>query len=507
MRDRYFKAVIPGGVTPDEPWTRNPDWLPLDDVQPGDNKFSGLWAVYEDIPSTHFLSYQIGGAAVSEVDYGDGNTQTTSNLIIYEHQYDYATLAGPILVDPELGNYKMVVVNAQLTSVTSGLIFDRHGTQGYTANPLGWLDIIVNCQSMTTFNISSQRRSQYLERLRIVENSIIGHNSIFQFLSRLRILDLGLTETSNTSNFQSLFTYTNSNFTSSNNEPFSIINNVATNMVSTFNQAIGIKKIGTISSTSVTSISAIFTNDSSLEEIDKVLTPNVLNTANAFNECRNLKIINEIEVSGSTTASGMFSGCMNLTKIGDNNYLYLPDCTVGVNMFNTASSLKNITLHMPSLESMGTMFLRAASIEEITFEVPINNIANLVSTFQQCYELRKIDLSGSTIIGSIANAFNLSFNLQEVILGDCTNVNNTNGVFAGTLSLQKVRIPNIRLGFSLVNTAIEAPEMVVVFNDLADLIALGLPTQTIVITGTPAAVNLSLSERAIATDKGWTITG
>lgn len=65
----------------------------------------------------------------------------------------------------------------------------------------------------------------------------------------------------------------------------------------------------------------------------------------------------------------------------------------------------------------------------------------------------------------------------------------------------------MRIGLAINSTAIEAPEMVTVFNDLADLITLGLPSANINITGTPAAVNLTTAERNIALNKGWTITG
>lgn len=505
MRDRYFKAVIPGGVTPDEPWTRNPDWLPLDDVQPGDNKFSGLWAVYEDIPSTHWFNYQIGGGVVSLVDYGDGNTQTASNLVQYQHFYDYTTLPGPILVDPEFGNYKMVVINAQLTNVTTGLLFDRHGTQGYTSNQTGWLDVIMDCSSMTTLNISSQRRSIFLERLRILNNNLTNPNSIFTYLLRLRVFDWDI-DGVNVGNFQSLFQQSLSDFRNSNNEGISLINNTTTQFAATFASAIGIKKIGTISSTSTNNLVSTFASAVSLEEVDKIIVPNVTSTSSAFNNCTNLKRINEIDVEDTLNTSSMFQTCINLEKIGENNDLFIPNSTTGVNMFLDNRSLKKLRMSITNISNMTSMFARCYYLEEIEFYgKPINT--SLSSAFSDCRSLKKIDLSGTSVTGLANSGFVNCWVVEDILLGDCSGITNTSSMFANCIMLRRLRVPNIRLSFVINNTAIEAPEMVVVFNDLADLIALGLPTRTITITGTPAAVNLTPAERAIATDKGWTITG
>lgn len=487
-------------------WERPNDWLPLDNVQPGDNKFSGLWAVYEDIPSTHWFYYQIGGGVVSEVNYGDGTTQTASNLVLYSKFYDYSSLPGPVLIDEDWGNYKMVVINVDFSSVTTGILFDRRSTFGYAYKPTGWLDVVMDCPTMTTLTISSQRRSIFMERLRILNNNLTNPNSIFQYLLRLRIFDWDI-DGVNVGNFQSLFANSKMDFRNSSNEPISLINNTTSQFAATFSGSLGIKKIGTISSTSTNNLVSTFTTCVNLEEVDKILTPNVTNTSALFNNCPKLKSINEIDIEGTQNTASMFTTCNSLEKIGVDNDLYLPNTTVTVNMFLDNRALKNIKIYAPNIGNMTSMFSRCYFIEEIDFYGQPTNITTMTSTFSDCRNLKKMDLSGSTVSGLANSAFVNCFTIDEIILGDCSGITNTSSMFANCFMLRKLRVPEMRISFIINNTAIEAPEMVVVFNDLADLITLGLPAANINISSTPASSNLTPAERDIALNKGWTITG
>jgi hypothetical protein len=508
VNNKYFN-VKSAGVTPSDPaWVRNPNWLPLDDVQPGDNKFSGLWAVYEDVPSTHWFDYQLAGAGPGTVDYGDGNVQVTGNLINYQHYYDYTILPGPILNDPILGNYKMVVININFTSNTTGAFLDRNGTpaQGYAIKNTGWLDVIMDCSTMTTLNISTQKRSMFLERLRILNNNITNPNAIFQYLYRLRVFDWNI-EGVNVGNFQSTFQQSLGDIRNSSNEGISLINNTTSQFSATFASSFGIKKIGTISSTSANNLVSTFSTMVSLIEVDKVLLPNVTSTSAAFNNCPRLERINEIDVQGSTNTTSMFTSCLSLSKIGDDNDLYLPNSTAANNMFLDNFKLKHIKIYIPNLLNASGMFNRCYYIENIDFYGQPINITTMTSMFGDCRSLKKINLSGTTITGLANSTFSNCNVIEEIILGDCSAITNTGSMFANCWMLEKLRVPGIRISFVINGTSIEAPEMVTVFNDLADLIALGLPSQNINIQSTPASVQLTVGERAIALDKGWTITG
>ena len=490
----------------DEPWVRNPDWLALDNIQPGDNKFSGLWAVYEDIPSTHWFYYQIGGSIASEVDYGDGTTQTASNLVLYSKFYDYSLLPGPVLVDEDWGNYKMVVINIQFATTTTGILCDRQSTFGYASKPTGWLDVVMDCPTMTTLNISSQRRSTFMERLRILNNNLTNPNSIFQYLLKLRVFDWDI-DGVNVGNFQSTFQLTRGDFRTSNNEPISLINNTTTQFASTFASSHNLKKIGTISSTSAGSLSSTLASCVNLEEVDKVIAPNVTNSTSTFNNCPKLKSINEIDISATQNTTALFQACNSLEKIGETNTLNINSATTAANMFLDARTLKKISILGSNLGNVTSMFSRCYEIEEINFINQPTNITAMTSMFSECFSLKKIDLSSSTITGLANSSFVNCILIEEISLGDCSGITNTSSMFANCVMLRRLRVPNIRISFIITSTAIEAPEMVTAFNDLADLVTLGLPSANINISNTPASSNLTPAERYIALNKGWTITG
>jgi hypothetical protein len=507
VNNKYFN-VKSAGVTPSDPvWVRNPDWLPLDDVQVGDNKFSGLWAVYEDVPSTHWFNYSIGGAQPSVVNYGDGNTQTASNLTAYQYQYNYSTLPGPILNDPKLGNYKMVVVNIQMSNVTTGLLISNNGTNGYATKTTGWLDIIFDCNSLTTLTLNT-RSSDLLQRLRILNNNITNLNAVFSGLLSLQVFDWDYSD-NNVSTFQSMFTTSINDLRDGNNQPISLINNTTSNFTTTFNINVALTKIGDIQSTSANNVGSTFIGCYSLEEINSFIVPNATTVTSTFDNCINLKEIKDINISGAIQASTIFQNCNVLTKIGTNNTLYLPNCINLTNSFFNCYELKNISLGLPSANvGVSGMFTRCRQLETVNFYIKPISVGNTSSMFQDCWKLKEVDLSGVTLNNNLTGSmFQNCFNLTDVILGDWYNATNTGSMFASCRSLQRLRIPNIRTSFALTSTAIEAPEMVVVFNDLADLIALGLPVANINIQSTPASVQLTVSERNIALNKGWTITG
>lgn len=436
---------------PSDEWKRNPYWFSLDDVQPGDNKFSGLWGVFEDFPASRHFAYQIGGSTTSLVDYGDGNSQVASNLVLYQHEWDYSALAGPVLVHPELGNYKMVVVNIEFGSTTTGVFLDRAGFLGYTQQPTYWLDIALDCPTMSSFNISAQRFSFFLERMRFYDHIINNPNTVFHNLSSLRVLKLDIPLANN---FQSVFRDSYTDTRDENNQPLSFTANLATHFNAAFANN-NYKKFGVLRGDIATQCNSTFAN------------------------MRFLETVEEID---------------------------MPECNLATSMFSENSALQEVlSLKMPKLVTGNAFHTNNISLKRAVYDLPL--LENAANMFLNCHNLEIIDLSNSNNITQIPVLAQNNFRAREIYLGNCSNVSNTTNAFLNCRSLQILRVPNIRISFVISNTAIEAPEMVIVFNDLADLIALSLPTANINISGTPASISLLTSERDIALNKGWTITG
>jgi hypothetical protein len=446
----YIKAQAPS--TPaTSGWTRNPDWLSLESVQAGDNKLSGLWAVFEDEPSTHWFNYQIGDpTSTSLVSHGDGTPdQVASSNVLYQHQYDYATLSGSVLTDSQYGNYKMVIIN--ITFGDSTIVrLDPAGTNGYTGKNTGWLDVAMDCGTMNTLNISSARDSFYLERLLIYDEIISSAANIFINMPRLRIFDAVL---SSVASFQGAFSWTG-DFRKNDGTPYNLIANSAASMNSTFTNSF-VTHIGTISSTSVTLSNGLFSS-AMIEIIDEINLTGVTNGASFLTSNLALREITTFSMPNAV-GNGMFNGCIALERIG-NNVLNMPGLTNGLNLFNN------------------------------------------------CRRLESMDLSSSSgLTGAITAMFQSCYQIRSIILGDCSNVTGTVSMFSACDNLRVLRMPNLKVSVIVSSTAIEAPEMVDLFNDLFDRTSLA--SANINITNTPASVDLSAAERDIALNKNWTITG
>jgi hypothetical protein len=111
-----------------------------------------------------------------------------------------------------------------------------------------------------------------------------------------------------------------------------------------------------------------------------------------------------------------------------------------------------------------------------TINLPLNEFAQ--GMFTNCYSLKKIpaiDFNFVTSAGYFAK--------------DC-------------YSLEVCDVFNIGCSIEFSNTRLSRDELVKIFGNLKTVVG-----KTITITGSAGAAALSAADRAIATDKGWTISG
>ena len=160
-----YDGVDTINVTSSDAWVRPTGWLPLDTVGTGTQNFSGLFAVYETQKNVCTIQITTG---THLINWGDGTTQSATSGTLYTKVYDYATLSSPILVDEFGYNYKMAVVNIPMTSATI-MYIDRNTTATLINNgrSLNWLDVAVDCSTLTTFVVSNQGVANKLQRLLI----------------------------------------------------------------------------------------------------------------------------------------------------------------------------------------------------------------------------------------------------------------------------------------------------------------------------------------------------
>jgi hypothetical protein len=285
-------------------WVRNLDWLAMPTVNLGDDKFAGLYAVYEG--TSNELIIAVGGSGGSEIFWGDGASQVTTNLTEYTKSYDYASTTGTVSIDAFGRNYKQVIVEITLVGSIGNLYTDRDSSS--INYPLGWLDIIADIPDVTNFQFSQQRKSTVLERIVILDSSMTSTNSTFQNTNSLRVWDVVLGATGN---LQSTFLY-GGDMRDENNGPLTMTSTTITQMNSTF-QSSKMTKYGEINSPSMTQLFGTFNNVESLLELGNITGSALTNIRSVCNGC--ISLYSDITVTSSTaldTVRDAFSSCRNL---------------------------------------------------------------------------------------------------------------------------------------------------------------------------------------------------
>lgn len=338
MNDLYIKAKAPstGGD-----WVRPSEWLPLDVITSGSTKFSGLFAVYELEKNVNTIQITKTGVGTNTIFWGDGTSQVVTSDVLYTKVYDYNSIVSPILVDDAGLNYKMVVVNINMDNVTA-LYIDRNTTATVIGNTrtLNWLDIALDCSTMTSFIPSNQGLSNRLQRLLIYNvGAFINGSAFFVQMVSLRVLKFPFDKLQSTNQ-----TFTNylGNVRDENNLPLNL--NLTINNGSGFNfmSLSQVTEIGNITAPLLNSFQQFFIQ-SSLKKIGSINVPSVSNLVNSFITCVNLRGTINITTSPLLTSiNGVASGCILLDGLIISN---CTNVTGTVNAVINCKSLKTLILN------------------------------------------------------------------------------------------------------------------------------------------------------------------
>jgi hypothetical protein len=273
INNRYFKAQSAG--TSDE-WVRNPDWLPLPILSPSDNRFVGLFLVFEN--EYNQLTYQATGSPT--IDFGDGTSATAINSV-QTKVYDYATISSPVKQYYDGRNYKQVIVDIY-GNISTVLYLDQNNG----INNIGithFVDVAWSLQNVTStnFKLSETRKCRYLEQISAVYQKA---GSAFPRLEQTKML-------------RSI-----------------IISSQVQNNVSISNNVFifsGIDKIPFLKSVS-TSINQMFDN-SDIEEIELEALNVTGGGQSVFYFARRLRKV-KLTLQNATNISFIFNGCLSLTQ-------------------------------------------------------------------------------------------------------------------------------------------------------------------------------------------------
>ena len=310
-------------------WVRPTGWLALDTVGVGTENFSGLFAVYETQKNVNTI--QITTSGVNTINWGDGTTQAVTSAVLYTKVYDYATITSPVLVDETGLNYKMVVVNINMDNVTV-LYIDRNTTATVIGNArnLGWLDIAVDCSTMTTFSSSVQGYSVRLQRLLIYNVGAFINGIGFIQLAALKVLKLPFEKLQSVS---STFINNFGDCRDENNLPLNL--NLTINTVSGANVFVNshLTELGNITAPLRNTFQTFLFNSILLKKVGNIDASAAGNLVSTFAQC--VKLTGVINVTTSATLTGIYNiigGCFLVDG------LIISDCT---NVTNTTLAVYN----------------------------------------------------------------------------------------------------------------------------------------------------------------------
>ena len=148
------------------------------------------------------------------------------------------------------------------------------------------------------------------------------------------------------------------------------------------------------------------------------------------------------------------------------------------------------------------MFSGCSSLTRLPDVLDVSSVTNAGSMFRACSSLTRLpdvlDVSSVTNAGYMFSACSNLTRLPDVL--DVSSVTSAGYMFSDCSSL--TRLPAVfdcKVSFSVQNTALSRGALDALFTALPTVVG-----QTVTITGAAGRAN---ANRAIATSKGWTVTG
>jgi len=508
-------------------WSRDSNWLPITPVSSSEQRFTGLYGVTNDSLSVVALNAQ--GSLGYHVDWGDGTSSYSPTNVTSSHKYNFASLSASTAFTHSSG----VIMNQAIVNVIpsgSGTLTSINLQIAYPQTSLNqtttWLDMTVGSPNFSSLYIG--------------ENTVGGGSTaINYYLERAHIQSIG-----SITNLGSLFT----NCYSFQNLIMSASTTNVTNFGTMFSNCYSLKTVPLFDTSNGLSFNQTFYYCYSLLSIPTFNTSKISDFTNAFNGCYSLKAVPLLNTSAGTLFPNMFQNCYSLlsvplfnTQSGSNFQNFFSGCsalqtapllntsngTSFAGSFGSCYSLQSLPLWdtsngtafnsmaaycaglktIPAYNtSKGTAFNAMVQGCYSLLSVPLFNTqsgSNFLQMFNNCLVLKTIpfiNTSNGTNFISMFNGCNSLHSVPALNIISCSSAANIASIFGGCNSLISAPLSGSAFTISYLNTRMSESELVNVFNNLATTTG-----QTITVTGTPGSSLLTTGEKAIATEKGWTL--
>jgi surface protein len=515
---------VDANVIPPEEWVRPEDWLAMPLVEDTDDTFVGLHAVLpngNNFPSFVFTT-DIGDY---QVDWGDGTVDVVASGVQAQHQYDFndVSLNGTLTSE----GYKQAIITV---TPVSGQLKSADFQVRYSATPTislnyttGFLDCILSMPNADVGNSIIFGGGNLLHRFlqRFTVKSIGAATSLFQMFRECKSLeDVSLSNTSNVTDMRNMFLAC----ASLQIPPLFDTSNV-TDMTNMFNGCFGMLTIPLYDTSSVTIMRQMFLSCFSLITIPLINTSNVTDMYRTFEDCRSLVTIPLLDTSSVTNMYQLFQAAYSLREVP---LLDTSSVTDMNSTFTGCRSLKTIPpLNTSNVTNMDYFVQSCHSLLSLPL-LDTSNVTSMYRAFYACYALGTFPLLDTSSVLNMREIFAYSHTLKTIPLLDTSSATNMYGMFFNCTGIQEVPALDTtsatsqgnqflycnslahtdiicRKSVRFDNCLLSKDELVNIFNNLIDLTA--LPAQNIRISGCWGASALTTTDRDIALNKNWTITG
>ena len=367
-------------------WTRPSGWLPMPEITASDNKFAGLYAVFEDGFNAVAILLSQGNHSIN---WGDGSTDSGSGTNqTYNHVYDYATISGAVLVSDDGRNYKQVMVEVDFDSDTNVLRVNETTTPstGTNLRSQNWLEFIGSSTNasfvLLDFGIISTYKCAYLQKINWIGSitSLIANRTpalkvlgidYSQTLTQIQFSESGDFRADDNGGLVNLNTDVNfaiGSFADSNIKKLGNINSaLSTSHNNIFRFCQNLKSVGSINAINTTSLLDAFRDNIRLKSIGTIsVTTSLTQMTRAFRFCRFLsEIVFSGDMSGVNSISDCFTQNLSLRR------LILPNITIGFDIRDsqiTGDNLQDLGASLGDYNGVGlqTITLPAFTIGEPT---------------------------------------------------------------------------------------------------------------------------------------------
>lgn len=245
----------------------------------------------------------------------------------------------------------------------------------------------------------------------------------------------------------------------------------------TYTQMQEMTKVNIYNGQYCTKATGMFRYCSTLTEVNLFNTTNITDMASMFQYCTKLVSLPEEMLTGSNKSfDSTFYECNELTTIPTELNLY--NCTTCNSMFYDCYSLTKAPEILNSY-----------------------NLTNCKKMFYGCNKLTEVPVFYTNKVQNMENMFFNCGQLTEIPAFNASNVTNLDSVFSRCYKLTAIHMTNMSVSFKINDCiALEEAAIVEIFNNLATVST----AQTLTL-GSKLLAKLTDEDKAIATNKGWTL--